>query len=145
MKRLGTQHPLCLLNRVALKLASLFWTKLGSVTAEQDALVARVVSQAEIDRTPEAKTAMDKQKLFDKSCWLHEKVPEYRVVAAEARSVFQGNRVSDEHNDHAIFAELGSCPASMEAAKASPGMQNSRLMRDRPTCKLSSKPWKPLA
>ena len=92
MKRLGTQHPLCLLNLVALKLASLFWTKLGSVTAEQYALVARVVSQAEIDRTPEAKTAMDKewQKLFDKSCWLHEKVREYRDVAAEARSVFQG-------------------------------------------------------
>ena len=35
----------------------------------------------------------------------------------EGRSVFQGNRVSDEHNDHAIFSELGSSPASMEAAK----------------------------
>ena len=31
------------------------------------------------------------------------------------RSVFQGNRVSDERNDHAIFSELGSSPASMEA------------------------------
>ncbi|OLQ04708.1 hypothetical protein AK812_SmicGene12191 [Symbiodinium microadriaticum] len=32
-------------------------------------------SEAEIDRTPEAKTAMDKewQKLVDKSCWLHSK------------------------------------------------------------------------
>ncbi|CAE7940259.1 unnamed protein product, partial [Symbiodinium necroappetens] len=37
----------------------------------------------------EAKTAMDKewQKLFDKSCWLHEKVREYRDVAAEAAKV----------------------------------------------------------
>ena len=35
----------------------------------------------------------------------------------KGRGVFQGNRVSDEHNDHAIFAELGSSPASMEAAK----------------------------
>eukprot|EP00439_Symbiodinium_sp_Y106_P027980 s7047_g3.t1 len=35
----------------------------------------------------------------------------------KGRSVFQGNRVSDEHNDHAIFSELGSSPASMEAAK----------------------------
>ena len=49
---------------------------------------------------------------------LHEKVRKYRDMAAEAiRSVFQGNRVSDGHNDHAIFAELGSSPASMEAAK----------------------------
>ena len=120
------------------------------MTHDQFALVARVVSQAEIDRTPEAKAAMDKewQKLVDKSCW---KVREYRDVAREAkakeakahfgrifeicsqkgselpkghpeqkwkgRSVFQGNKVSDENNDHAIFAELGSSPASMEAAK----------------------------
>ena len=115
--------------------------------------MARVVNQAEIDRTPAAKAAMDKewQKLVDKSCWLHSKVREFRGVSAEAirkgvkthfgrifeicsikgdelpeghpdrkwkgRSVFQGNRVSDEHNDHAIFSELGSSPASMEAAK----------------------------
>ncbi|CAE7494367.1 GIP, partial [Symbiodinium sp. CCMP2456] len=38
------------------------------LTADQFALVARVVNQAEIDRTPEAKAAMDKewQKLVDK-------------------------------------------------------------------------------
>ena len=35
----------------------------------------------------------------------------------KGRSVFQGNKVSDENDDHAIFAELGSSPASMEAAK----------------------------
>ena len=35
----------------------------------------------------------------------------------KGRSVFQGNKVSDENNDHAIFAELGSSPASMEAAR----------------------------
>ena len=68
------------------KLASLCWNKLDSVTREQYALVARVVNQAEIDRTPEAKTAMDKewQKLVDKSCWLHSKVRDYRDVVADA-------------------------------------------------------------
>ena len=112
-----------------------------------------MVSQAEIDRTPEAKAAMDKewQQLVDKSCWLEKKVRENRDVAREAkakeakahfgrifeicsqkgselpkghpeqkwkgRSVFEGNKVSDEYSDHAIFAELGSSPASMEAAK----------------------------
>ena len=35
----------------------------------------------------------------------------------KGRSVFQGNKVSDENDDLAIFAELGSSPASMEAAK----------------------------
>ena len=135
------------------RMTSLYWERLDEVTHDQFALVARVVSQAEIDRTPEAKAAMDKewQKLVDKSCWLEKKVREYRDVAREAkakdakahfgrifeicsqkgselpkghpeqkwkgRSVFQGNRVSDENNDHAIFAELGSSPASMEAAK----------------------------
>ena len=135
------------------RLTELYWDKLDEVTHDQFALVARVVSQAEIDRTPDAKAAMDKewQKLVDKSCWLEKKVREYRDVAREAkakeakvdfgrifeicsqkgselpkghpeqkwkgRSVFQGNKVSDENNDHAIFAELGSSPASMEAAK----------------------------
>ena len=135
------------------KAATLYWEKLGEISELQYALVARVVNQAEIDRTPAAKQAMDKewQKLVDKSCWLHSKVREFRDVSAEAirkgikthfgrifeicsikgdelpeghpdrkwkgRSVFQGNRVSDEHNDHAIFSELGSSPASMEAAK----------------------------
>ena len=130
-----------------------FWEKLGEVTDLQLALVARVVSQAEVERTPAAKVAMDKewQKLVDKSCWLEKKVREFQDVTAEAkrsnkkahfgrifeicslkgselppghpdqkwkgRSVFQGNRVQDEHNDHAIFAELGSSPASVEAAK----------------------------
>ena len=135
------------------RLMTLYWDKLDEVTHDQFALVARVVSQAETDRTPEAKAAMDKewQKLVDKSCWLEKKVREYRDVAREAkakeakahfgrifeicsqkgselpkghpeqkwkgRSVFQGNEVSDENNDHAIFAELRSSPASMEAAK----------------------------
>ena len=31
--------------------------------------------------------------------------------------MFQGNHVRDESADHAIFAELGSSPASMEAGK----------------------------
>ena len=65
------------------RLKSLYWDKLGHVTTQQLALVARLVSQAE-------------QK------W-------------KGRSVF--HKVSDENDDHAIFAELGSSPASMEAAK----------------------------
>ena len=135
------------------KMFRLYWEKLGEVTDLQLALVARVVSQAEVERTPAAKAAMDKewQKLVDKSCWLEKKVREFQAVTAEAkrlnqkahfgrifeicsqkgselppghpdqkwkgRSVFQGNRVQDERNDHAIFAELGSSPASVEAAK----------------------------
>ena len=35
----------------------------------------------------------------------------------QGRSVFHCNKVSDESDDHAFFAELGSSPASMEAAK----------------------------
>ena len=31
--------------------------------------------------------------------------------------MFQGNNVHDQDSDHALFAELGSSPASMEAAK----------------------------
>jgi len=35
----------------------------------------------------------------------------------KGRAVFQGNNVGDQDSDHALFAELGSSPASMEAAK----------------------------
>ena len=35
----------------------------------------------------------------------------------KGRTVFQGNHVRDENSDHALFNELGSSPASMEAAK----------------------------
>ena len=35
----------------------------------------------------------------------------------KGRTVFQGNNVRDENSDHALFNELGSSPASMEAAK----------------------------
>ena len=35
----------------------------------------------------------------------------------KGRTVFQGNNVRDENFDHALFNELGSSPASMEAAK----------------------------
>ena len=35
----------------------------------------------------------------------------------KGRTVFQGNNVVDENADHALFAELGSAPASMEAGK----------------------------
>ena len=135
------------------RMASLYWAKLDQVASEMFAVVARVVGPKEIESTPAAKEAMDREwkKLADKSCWLEKKVREYRDVAAEAkhknvkahfgkifeicsvkgdelpdghpqkkwkgRSVFQGNNVQDENHDHAIFAELGSSPASMEAGK----------------------------
>ena len=35
----------------------------------------------------------------------------------KGRTVFQGNNVRDENSDHVLFNELGSSPASMEAAK----------------------------
>ena len=35
----------------------------------------------------------------------------------KGRTVFQGNNVRDQDSDHALFAELGSSPASMEGAK----------------------------
>ena len=43
------------------KTATLYWEKLGELSELQYALVARVVNQAEIDRTPAAKQAMDKE------------------------------------------------------------------------------------
>ena len=43
------------------RLKSLYWDKLGHVTMQQLALVTRLVSQAEVDRTPDAKAAMDKE------------------------------------------------------------------------------------
>jgi len=36
----------------------------------------------------------------------------------KGRVVLQGNHVKDEYYDHAIFAELSSCPSTMEAAKS---------------------------
>ncbi len=36
----------------------------------------------------------------------------------KGRYVFQGNRVKDEYSETALFNELGSSPASMEASKA---------------------------
>ena len=52
------------------RLKSLYWDKLGHVTMQQLALVARLVSQAEVDRTPDAKAAIDKEwnKLTDQGC-----------------------------------------------------------------------------
>ena len=67
------QHEQCTDEPHRVKIATLYWEKLGELSELQYALVARVVNQAEIDRTPAGKAAMDKewQKLVDKSCWLH--------------------------------------------------------------------------
>ncbi|CAE7549521.1 GIP, partial [Symbiodinium natans] len=69
------------------RMASLYWAKLGQVASEMFAAVARVVGPKEIESTPAAKEAMDREwkKLADKSCWLEKKVREYRDVAAEAK------------------------------------------------------------
>ena len=156
------------------KMFRLYWEKLGEVTDLQLALVARVVSQAEVERTPAAKAAMDKewQKLVDKSCWLEKKVREFQDVTAEAkrsnkkahfgrifeicsqkgselppghpdqkwkgRSVFQGNRVQDEHNDHAIFLlRLSMC------SEANQDTPNSRRTPGRHTRRHCSKELRP--
>ena len=137
-------------ERVRMK--ELLEDKLEQAVFDVFGMVARVVSQSEIDRTPEAQKAMDAEweKLRKKTCWLEEKVREYDVANEarknnakvhfgrifeicsqkgselpdgdpnkkwKGRSVFQGNRVHDEHHDHALFAELGSSPASMESGK----------------------------
>ena len=47
----------------------------------------------------------------------------------EGRSVCQGNRVRDEHHDHALFAELGSSPASMESGKILQHMARNQASR----------------
>ena len=39
-------------------------------------------------------------------------------LQGKGRAVFQGNHVRDEAGNWAIFADLGSSPATMEAAKA---------------------------
>ena len=49
----------------------------------------------------------------------HHELPEddpFRVY--KGRYVFQGRNVRDENNDYAIFQNLGSSPASLEASKA---------------------------
>ena len=52
----------------------------------------------------------------------------------KGRSVFQGNKVLDENADHALFAEMSSSVASMEAGKildvfgSQPGYVIQRLM-----------------
>ena len=135
------------------RFAHLCVDKLGDIADSMYALVAKILQQPEIQRTPAAKAALDKewQKLVDKGCWIEKQVREYDQVASEAqkkklkvhfgrvfeictlkgselkegdpnrkykgRSVFQGNKVLDENSDHALFAELGSSPASMEAGK----------------------------
>ena len=43
--------------------------------------------------------------------------PTILVESSRGRTVFQSNNVRDQDSDHALFAELGSSPASMEAAK----------------------------
>ena len=48
----------------------------------------------------------------------HELDPSDKRRKYKGRAVFQGNNVRDEYGNWAIFAELGSSPATMEAARA---------------------------
>ena len=135
------------------KMCSLYESKLLEIAQDMYAVVAKILSAKEIESSPEAQAALDKEwkKLVDKGCWVEKRVREYDSVAAEARktnekvhfgkifeigtlkgselkendpnrrykgrSVFQGNKVLDENSDHALFAEMSSSPASMEAGK----------------------------
>ena len=42
----------------------------------------------------------------------------HKLRKFKGRTVFQGNNVRDENADVALFSELGSSPATMEAGKA---------------------------
>ena len=117
-----------------------------------NALVARPLGQKEINNTPAAQAALEKEwnNLTSKGAWDYSTVREN--VSREAiknktkvhvgkifeicvekgselplgdpmrkfkgRTVFQGNNVKDEAADVALFAELGSSLANMEAGKA---------------------------
>ena len=51
----------------------------------------------------------------EKNAELAEKDPRRKF---KGRVVFSGDRVKDQNWDHAMFQELSSCPATMQAAKA---------------------------
>ena len=125
-----------------------------SYYAIMNALVARPVGQKEINNTPAAKSALDKEwvNLETKGAWDYSTVQEWGKVSQDAiqskkkvhvgkvfeicvekgselqendplrkfkgRTVFQGNNVKDESADVALFSELGSSPANMEAGKS---------------------------
>ena len=52
----------------------------------------------------------------------------------KGRTVFQGNNVKDENNDTALFSELGSSPATMEAGKTLDAYRH--ILRLRPGSKV---------
>ena len=81
------------------KLGRMYFDKLCEVAELQCALVARVVSQKEINSNVDAQRALDKewQKLVDKQCWLSDRVREYSDVASKAqkkgvKALFEKNR-----------------------------------------------------
>ena len=59
----------------------------------------------------------------------------HKLRKFKGRTAFQGNNVRDENADVALFSELGSSPATMEAGKAvdaygfhNPGTSHNRMM-----------------
>ena len=113
-----------------------------------EACVARPVSQKERLESAGARASLDKawSRLKKVDTWDEKGVREWSGVAAEARKtgtkvhvgrifdicvekgdparkyigrvVFQGNQVKDENWEVAMFQDLSSCPATMEAGKA---------------------------
>ena len=96
-------------KRVSIR--TLLEDKLDRAVLDVFGMVARVVSQAEI-----AKVHFGR--IFEICSQKGSELPDGDPNKKwKGRSVFQGNRVHDEHHDHALFAELGSSPASMESGK----------------------------
>ena len=69
------------------KMCSLYESKLLEIAQDMYAVVAKILSAKEIESSPEAQAALDKEwkKLVDKGCWVEKRVREYDSVAAEAR------------------------------------------------------------
>ena len=137
------------------------------------ALVARPVNQKELNNNPEAQKSLDVEweKLVKKHAWVIESVREWDDVRAEAKhkgkkvhvgkvfeicvetglhkfkggTVFQGNNVQDENSSAALFSELGSSLATMEAGNvldaygSQPGYAGQRPMANRLILRLPSK------
>ncbi|CAE7815308.1 unnamed protein product [Symbiodinium sp. CCMP2456] len=90
------------------------------------ACVARPVDRKERAANPKAKAALDKEgetahvgRIFDICVEKNSELPETDPNRKfKGRVVFEGCHVKDEGNNWAIFSEITSCPATMEAGKA---------------------------
>ena len=92
------------------------------------ALVARPVNQKELNSNPEAQKSLDVEleklvkkrvgKVFEICVEKGSELPKGNPLRKfKGRTVFQRNNVQDENSSAALFSELGSSPATMEAGK----------------------------